>query len=36
MLHFSKAFDKVAHKRLLLNLEYYGIRSLVLALITHG
>ena len=25
ILDFSKAFDKVAQKRLLLKLEYYGI-----------
>ena len=31
ILDFSKAFDKVAPKRPLLKLQYYGIRGLVLA-----
>ena len=31
ILDFSKAFDKVAHKRPLLKLQYYGIHGLVLA-----
>ena len=31
ILDFSTAFDKVANKRLLLKLQYYGIRGLVLA-----
>ena len=30
---FQNAFDRVAYKRLLVKLEYYGIRDLVLACI---
>ena len=31
ILDFSKAIDKVAHARLLYNLNYYGIRGNLLA-----
>ena len=31
VLDFSKAFDKVSHKHLILKLKYYGINSTVIA-----
>lgn len=33
LLYFTKAFDTVAHKRLILKLKAYGITSLALKLI---
>ena len=32
ILDFSKAFDKVPHARLLLKMDFYGIRSIILLL----
>ena len=29
ILDFSKAFDKVPHARLLLKMDFYGIRSII-------
>ena len=34
ILNFSKAFDKVAHQRLLSKLKYYGIRDVTLSWIS--
>ena len=36
ILDFSKAFDRVAHSRLLYKLNYYGIRGTVLESFLHG
>ena len=35
LMDFSKAFDKVPHQRLLVKLEYYGVRSNILKWIEH-